>query len=132
MLILKWFIFIRIRQMLKLKEYTECPKICNSKISENLYYLFVFWEINIKKWYKILSYILKTEYNETWKMIKLILKKTKTEEDKKFIKEQFWDLWKMWTIVLIWTLPLWTLLLFITKKMKLDLSCSAMKEIKDK
>jgi hypothetical protein len=75
------------------------------------------------------SHIWKKELKETYMMIRLLYKKNRTEEENQFIKEQLWDLAKMWIWVTWWIAPWWMIIYAICYKLGLDLRPSAMKEL---
>ena len=77
-------------------------------------------------------HVSKQELKETQQMVKLLLKKNRTEKEVEFIKEQLKDLWKMWTIGTVWVMPWWFIISAILFKLWIDLSPSALKEYEEK
>ena len=111
------------------------------KTNFSIFLILVKWEFFLKKasskkYYirlkNIWFHVSKTELKETYQMIKLLLKKNRTENENKFIQEQLWDLARMWVLWTSGIAPWWFIILAIFHKFWIDLKPSALKEFEDK
>ena len=127
--------------MEKITQKDTLTKNKQNKISERLYfevfYFLVKSEFLFKKnknklkydrFKKITFHTTKTELKETYQMIKLLMKKKRTEEEQKFIEEQLKDIWRVWIVWTVWVLPWWMMIGIILKKLWLKYSVSAYDE----
>ena len=127
-------------------EWNDVPTKKENEISKKLYFevfhFLVKWEflfkkikeklvksINYNKFKKITFHITKTELKETYQMVKLLLKKNRTEGEQKFIEEQLKDIWRVGIIWTVWVLPWWMIIAVILQKLWFKYIVSAYDEV---